>query len=182
MNLNPNIWGPVMWFVLVNLTLMYPDDFNWESAKQFKYLLGQLGYVLPCENCKVHYITFTRLNPPDTNSKLSVLQWLNALYNYIAEDNNTPNKKLSFDQFVRKFGSTRYNKKYFWQMLYYIVEGYPESNADVSFDMQLQYRQFLVYLFDMNPLRHIKYIFVDNYLLNKRTFKVWYDLERSQLE
>ena len=166
--MNPKIWGHIMWSYLINLALRYPDKFSGQDARQWQLLLGQLGYVLPCQVCKQHYMENLRAFPPSVNSKLEVLTWLSALYNRIS------NKNLSLNDFVNI--GKNYNRTYFWKMLNYIIMEYPPDNYLVSFDLQLQYKQFIAYLFDMIPMRHIILMPVDQYLTNSHTFSVWLHL------
>ena len=166
--MNPKVWGHITWSFLINLVLRYPDRFTAQDARQFQLLFGQLGYVLPCNVCKLHYSENLILMKPTVNSKLEVLTWLKNLYNHIGK------KNLSLDEFVHM--GDNYNKTYFWKMIYYIVLAYPDDNSKVSFDTQLQYKQFFEYLFDMIPLRHLKWIPIDQYMIDNKTLRVWYNL------
>ncbi len=170
--MNPKVWGHKMWSFLINLALRYPDNFTAQHARQWELLLKQLAYVLPCIACKNHYTLNLKNYPPKTNSKVEVLTWLNKLYNHIGQ------KNLSFTEFVNK-GKT-YNKLIFWDTLYYIIYEYPPNNDQVSFDTQLNYKQFFNYLFDMIPLRHIKMYPVDQFLTDKNSLLNWYNIMRNQ--
>ena len=164
--MNPKIWGHVMWSYLINLVLHYPDNFTAQHSHQFELLLGQLYYVLPCKSCRENYAKYFKFNPPNLTSKQSILIWLCSLYN------NIGNKSYTLYEFVNK--GADYNKKYFWDMLKYIIHDYPDSNSHVTYDIQMQYRQFFTYLFDMTPMRYIKLIPLNKFLFSRHTLEIWY--------
>ena len=53
--MDPKVWGRNMWTSLVHITIGYPNNPNDTIKKQYLVYFTSLGFVLPCEACKVHY-------------------------------------------------------------------------------------------------------------------------------
>ena len=87
--MDPNIWGPKMWFVLHTMSFAYPEnptDFDKENYNNF---FNSLTNMIPCTVCKAHYTEHTKKNPiaPHLHSK-------NSLVKYVVELHNEVNKIL----------------------------------------------------------------------------------------
>ena len=55
------IWGPHMWFAINCVSFGYPVNPTQEQKRQYKTFFEFLGFVLPCEFCKISYQFFGHL-------------------------------------------------------------------------------------------------------------------------
>ena len=55
--MDPNIWGPNMWFSLHSNTFAYPFKPTEEQAEKMAIFFNNLEYVIPCKICRINYRT-----------------------------------------------------------------------------------------------------------------------------
>ncbi len=96
-------WGNSAWRFLYNVVLSY--DGTPENLNMF---ITSLQHVLPCEECKKHYIQYIRRSPPPTQGWL-LFQWLNDLENIIARKNyGSSYRYINRYEEIEKSGGTVY--------------------------------------------------------------------------
>jgi hypothetical protein len=87
-------WGPVLWTLLHGLAersgrIMYINHRK-DEALAWNKMMNILYYVLPCEECKGHYIQYIKDNPfpvliemPYENIRQAIREWLWKLHNNV---------------------------------------------------------------------------------------------------
>jgi hypothetical protein len=91
--ITPAVWGPYMWKLLYTLAdhIGKNHDNSEKEAELITFIVGNLGTVLPCVECQVHFKQYYIKNPFDTKWLLlkgdtlryTVMKWLWELQNYI---------------------------------------------------------------------------------------------------
>jgi len=85
-------WGPLFWTVLHCLAEYAgkaPPMYLHEELQGWTILLKELQTILPCQECRAHYIQYYRENPLTRNNILiNVRIWLFNLHNQINLRNN----------------------------------------------------------------------------------------------
>jgi hypothetical protein len=88
--MDPEIWGPHLWFFLHSMSFTYAKDKDHPTREEKKYMyqfLESLKYVLPCvckDSYKKHFDNF----PPRLNSRRELFEWLVDLHNRINKQTN----------------------------------------------------------------------------------------------
>jgi hypothetical protein len=83
--MDSNVWGPGAWLFLHSITMTYPEHAG-ELEKQFyKNFFKNLGNVLPCPKCKIHYNDNLKDFPiePHLNSRRQLVEWLINMHNKV---------------------------------------------------------------------------------------------------
>lgn len=70
--------GPVFWKFLHLVALMYYTDIKDEYEKFFTYSLPSM---IPCGECKEHYIDYIKNTPPDFSSRDWLVKWVLDFHN-----------------------------------------------------------------------------------------------------
>lgn len=85
-DVEPKIWGRIAWSVLLQLVEAYSDTPTDEMKNNYKIILTQLQFVLPCHTCRNNYVVELRNNGiTDTvlQNKQSLLLWYTCLKNNV---------------------------------------------------------------------------------------------------
>lgn len=105
--MQPDIWGPPLWFFLHCISLNYPMKPTREQARQYLEFFQALGNVLPCRACRESYAAWTRdLNLNVFVSRASLARWVYDLHNTVNVKLNKP-ISVSFGQMVHTYESFR---------------------------------------------------------------------------
>lgn len=59
---DPRVWGSMLWFVLHNGAIHFPQNPSPEYCNKMKKFIEGLPYIIPCEVCKQHAIKFLNEN------------------------------------------------------------------------------------------------------------------------
>ncbi len=83
--MDPKIWGPPAWFFLHTMMLNYPYKPSIQQKNDLKFFLINLGGVLPCPICRIHYKNHLQKFPIDNaiESKDSAFKWLVDVHNSV---------------------------------------------------------------------------------------------------
>jgi len=90
-DLNPEIWGPKAWFFLDSAILSYPDNPTDNIKNSYKTFIISLKDILPCTNCREHFIKYINTNPLTDkilSSRIRIQEWILNLHNNINKFNN----------------------------------------------------------------------------------------------
>ena len=73
--MNPNVWGPNLWFALHTITLNYPKTPTYENKKAYNILVSNNENVISSKEFKSLQDKFTKLNMGNDNniSKIKTL-------------------------------------------------------------------------------------------------------------
>ena len=85
--MNPNIWGPYLWFFIHTLCLEYSDNPNENDRRKIKQFFLNLGNLIPCEQCSEHY----SLNLSSISNIDNALTDSNSLFNWSVDLHNIVN-------------------------------------------------------------------------------------------
>lgn len=111
--MKPEVWGPSTWTFLHSVTLGYPVEPTMEDKIRFKQFFLNLQYVLPCEKCRVNFITHIEkfpLNDKALESKTSLFKWLVDVHNSVNQMNGKPimNYDTVANFYVKMYDDTSY--------------------------------------------------------------------------
>lgn len=110
-NIDPNLWGKHFWATAHYITISYPDNPSSEDKKNVKSFFELLGKLLPCENCRIHYMNNLK-NTPITdnilNSKYKLIEWLVNLHNEV--NKRTGKKIISVNDAINIYTKPHPNK------------------------------------------------------------------------
>lgn len=110
----PSCWGPAMWHSLASIAFTYKP--NEKTMLDYYDFFSNLGNILPCEKCSIHYKeNFIKL---EDSLKISLRQnalapnglfkWVYDLHNLVNKQLNKPNGP-TYDEVVKKYENYRAN-------------------------------------------------------------------------
>ena len=114
-------WGPILWSILHGLAekagqASLPVD----EVREWQTFLKATGEMLPCDECRAHYLQYTKLNPltlltlvPYSSLKTSVKTWLWQLHADIRTEYGKP--VLPYDELEATYGSVNL-QDLFWRL------------------------------------------------------------------
>lgn len=98
-------WGPLLWTVLHGLaehTGKASAIYKFEEIQAWLTLLKELQTIIPCNECRAHYIIYYKDNPLTKNNVIeNVRDWLFVLHNKI-------NERLGYAIFLKENLSEKY--------------------------------------------------------------------------
>lgn len=103
------IWGPVMWESLHNITFNYPYNPTLEDKVKYYNFFMSVGDVLPCSECRNNYKKHIQDN--DTKLSMDVLSSRNTLTRWLFDLHIKVSNKLGFcdgityEKFLKKHNS-----------------------------------------------------------------------------
>ena len=91
MSLLPTYWGEPIWKTMYIIAYTFPENASSEFKIHVCDIYEKLSFVLPCEECCIHYKAFLHEHPVEhaVKSRGDLLKWVNDLQNSI----NTKTKK-----------------------------------------------------------------------------------------
>jgi hypothetical protein len=103
-NINPEKWGPVYWKMSHYITFAYPDNPSNEDKHVVKNHFDNLSNLLPCENCRGHYLQYTRdfpLTDDILSSKYKLIKWFVDFHN--AVNRRLGKKEISIEKVIAMY-------------------------------------------------------------------------------
>lgn len=97
-NYNPKLWGNCGWQFLHYIALGYSNKPTNENREHYKNFMLELGYVLPCEECRENFIQHSKKY--DINNYLDNS---NNLFNWIIKIQNETNSKNIDNELMKKY-------------------------------------------------------------------------------
>ena len=91
--MKPEVWGPGAWLFLHSITLEYPHDPTEQDKRWIKQFFESVGYVLPCEKCKINFQQHLMRYPLTENvltSKSNLVRWLINIHNSVNQTIGVP--------------------------------------------------------------------------------------------
>jgi hypothetical protein len=85
-NIDPRLWGNNGWKFIHYITLGYPDNPMDSDKENYKTYLEKHKFVLPCENCRMHYtknIEKYPLNDHVMASRYNLFKWGVDMHNEV---------------------------------------------------------------------------------------------------
>lgn len=87
----PDVFGPPLWFSLHNGSLRYPEDPSPIFAERMKGFIYGLPYILPCEKCQAHAISYIEGHEKEIKEACTAR---NKLFKFFVDFHNSVNKRL----------------------------------------------------------------------------------------
>jgi hypothetical protein len=83
--MDPEQWGPLLWYEMHMYTFRYPVRPNSQDKADIINYFREIGKVLPCEKCRVHYRSELEMYPIENfvGSREDVSRWLVDLHNRV---------------------------------------------------------------------------------------------------
>jgi hypothetical protein len=88
--MDPNKWGPHLWFFLHTISFNYPDKPTFKNKVDYNDHYNSLKNILPCEHCRVHYSKHLEQFPPDLSSRNALVKWTIDLHNKVNNETGKP--------------------------------------------------------------------------------------------
>jgi len=85
-NINPKLWGKSFWKTLHYVTYAYPNNPSQEDINNMKLFFNLLEYLIMCQNCKNHYISYKNENPINDfvlKNKNNLIEWMLNYHNSV---------------------------------------------------------------------------------------------------
>lgn len=101
----PTCWGPAMWFTLHSIAYAYNPQTDKDNYYTF---FSNLGNILPCEECRVHYSQ--NLNKQELfialDNSENLFKWVYDLHNKVNRQTGVPESKWpSYESVKQRYGS-----------------------------------------------------------------------------
>lgn len=92
MGMLPSCWGPPMWHVLHSIAYMYNPQ---TDRERYLVFFNNLGQILPCEECRLHYSQNFNKNEfmRASNSQEDMFRWVYDLHNKVNKQTGVPESK-----------------------------------------------------------------------------------------
>ena len=81
--MDPQLWGPHLWYFLHTISFEYPITPTWTQKKEMTDFLVALQYIIPCEHCRFHYKNYLLDYPPSLENQTKFIIWMVNLHNNI---------------------------------------------------------------------------------------------------
>lgn len=113
--MDPEVWGPKLWFVIHTIALNYPENPSYDDVRNVESFFNSLKYNIPCDKCRIHYTERIEKNPI-----INHLSNSDTLFRYTIELHNDVNISLgkrtyTYDEVVeiyQKAYNSHTEKKY----------------------------------------------------------------------
>ena len=88
-NYNPKLWGKCGWQFLHYICLGYSNRPTEKDKEHYKNFILELGYVLPCAECRQNFIIHSKNHPIDNflNNSQSLFKWIVKIQNITNKTN-----------------------------------------------------------------------------------------------
>ncbi len=103
-NIDPKLWGKHFWATAHYITISYPNNPTDEEKQNVKTFFDSLTVLLPCANCRSHYLNNLKINPLTNNilnSKYKLIEWLVNLHNEV--NGRTGKKIMSVEEAIELY-------------------------------------------------------------------------------
>jgi hypothetical protein len=87
----PEVFGPALWFTLHNGAMRYPEEASPIVAEKMKSFILGLPYMVPCENCQSHAISYIEKHYDELSE---VVKGQKNLFKFFFDFHNYVNKRL----------------------------------------------------------------------------------------
>ena len=103
MVLDPEIWGPRYWFVLMTISLNYPLHPNEISKKKYYDLIQNIPLFIPVKDISNSFTKLLDDFPvtPYLDSRESFIKWVHFIHNKMNILSNKP--ELTFEEALEKY-------------------------------------------------------------------------------
>lgn len=101
--MNPEIWGPSLWFGLHSTTMAYPFYPDSDQKQKMRNFFLSLQDVLPCMLCREHYKEHLEKHPidPALESRGDLVRWLVGVHNSV--NKSLGKREWSFEEVIQHY-------------------------------------------------------------------------------
>jgi hypothetical protein len=106
--ITPEIFGPDLWNSIHLICLGAPDNFlNISSKNDYAMFFRSLGTVIPCYECKKHYLNEIIEYPPKLETNITLFKWSVDLHNRVNKRLNK--KELPYEEALEYWKNYKIN-------------------------------------------------------------------------
>lgn len=87
-------WGPVYWNFLHRFAATYPCRPTAAQRRRARNIVRDVSSMLPCPECRTHFVDLRRRSPPDCSSRASLCRWMWAAHNDVNRRLGKPEMSL----------------------------------------------------------------------------------------
>ena len=101
--MNQKVWGPHLWFVMHTMSFNYPKEPTLNDKKNYYNFFYNLTIILPCNECRKHFIDFFERNPIKNYliNRDKLIEWVMRAHNNVNKLNNKP--QWTLDQVFKHY-------------------------------------------------------------------------------
>ena len=102
-NINPKIWGESFWNTMYFTVYSYPVSPTQEDKNNMLGFFTYLGKILPCNTCRVNFISHIKKYPLTDkilSSKQELTQWIENISNEVNQFIGKP--PVKYDSIIKK--------------------------------------------------------------------------------
>ena len=103
-SLGKKSWGPIIWNMYHTFAINYISNNNKDNIDLYENFINCLGYILPCDTCRVHYnYLITDIYPLDKDeiNKDKLFKYTYEIHKLIESNNNILHEKI--EDFLKMF-------------------------------------------------------------------------------
>ena len=95
--MDPNVWGPKLWFMMHTISLNYPENPTIQDKQNNQVFFNNLQNIIPCDLCKQHYSEYLKTHPidPHLSNKMSLVKWVLDVHNDVSKRLGKPTWSLN---------------------------------------------------------------------------------------
>lgn len=200
--ITPDVWGPVIWDFLHQVTLAYPINPSHDQKTKYKAFFMLLKDVLPCSICAEHYrqnLTTMPLDNQVLESNSYLVKWLIDFHNIVNEMKEKPtinfleakkimdDKKEKHNHWHNRISGRKNNELESNTLLAirYFALGYSNNP---TLEQKEKYKTFFNLIKDIMPCNkcrdeYVKRIPIDEQILkNRESLNKWFDNKESEIK
>jgi FAD-linked sulfhydryl oxidase len=101
--MNPEVWGPHLWFVLHTLSFNYPYEPTEDDKKKMINFIHALSEIIPCGKCQRHFKQNLEKLPIEQHleNKKQFVEWVIQMHNFVNEANGK--RIYSYDEVIQLY-------------------------------------------------------------------------------
>ena len=99
--MTPDQWGPILWHFMHSYSLTYPvQPTESDKSRAIAYFESIPSYI-SCQTCAEHFSQLLEANPPITDSRATLSEWVYDVHNLVNARLGKP--QFSHDQFINAY-------------------------------------------------------------------------------
>ena len=104
-NYNPKLWGNCGWQFLHYIALGYSNKPTEENRQHYKNFMMELGYVIPCAECRENFIKHSSeiLIDDHLDNSQNLFDWVIKIQNKTNQHSKTARKKVLDSELMKKY-------------------------------------------------------------------------------
>lgn len=83
--MDKNVWGKPMWSTIHLVALGYPENPSADIAIKYNQFFISIAHVIPCDDCRKHFISLVTDNPPALDNRDTLFKWTVDIHNSVNE-------------------------------------------------------------------------------------------------